>query len=460
MQLQGGTRQEPCDVSAQVQQWEQAGHTDVAMSKGMAWRVMFKQGNMNVRSGKHLYSKVLGKKPWCAVVLGEQQDEWVKLIHEPGYMLISYKGLVMMRPSMVTFQKVARPGSCSDVGRIPITDGGTCHTAALALGLRRPESPNITRGRFDVEGPLDENGCWAFQANSAQGSGTFTLCRSHAGADEKACTRRNKTTMTTTTMIGPPTTTMTRQPSKDPTLFCFMVVTSNSRIEDILTVQLGNQASIFGCEEHLLISYGGELNFQEGETADLPAEGIPTGNAVALEQATHLASVMVQVWDVVFADGRCMSLDWTVKVDPDVVFLPDRLKTHLHPNTSPQGKLLYVLNCDRFPGPPRLLGSLEVVGRRALERYSHGLEKCKGLLPSWQTLHEAKFMQHCLEMLGVGSVVDRDLISDDECWATPCTNLSKTAFRGERNAKGYMRCWEQATEAALASTWHLDVVKH
>jgi hypothetical protein len=419
---------------------------------------MYKQGNMNVRSDKHLYSKVLGKKPWCAVVLGEQQGEWVQLLHEPGYMLISYNGLVMMRPSMVTFQKVPRTGSCSDIGRLPIADGGTCHTAALALGLRRPES---STGRFAVEGPIGEDGCWA---QSERGSGTFTLCMSHAGADEKACaqidaTTTRTTTTTTSTVMGLPTVTMTREPSKDPTLFCFMVVTGNSRIEDLLTVQLGNQASIFGCEEHLVISYGGELNFQEGETAELPAR-IPTGNVTALEQSTHLASVMVQVWDVVFADGRGMSLDWTVKVDPDVVFFPDRLRTHLHPNTTPQGKPLYVLNCDRFPGPPRLLGSLEVMGRRALERYNHGLEKCKGLIPLWQTLDEAKFMQRCLEILGVGSVVDRDLISDSKCWAAPCTNLSKTAFRGEGDPTSYMRCWEQATEAALASTWHLDVVKH
>jgi len=453
-----GRREGPCDVSAPVQQWEQTGHKDVG--KGMAWRVVYKQGNMNVRSAKHLYSKVLGKKQWCEVVLGEQQGEWVKLVHEPGYMLISYRGLVMMRPSMVTFQKVAHNGSCADIDRLPITDGGTCHTAALALGLRRPDVTQGRAGRFDVEGPLDEHGCLAFEDNSVLASGAFTLCRSHAGADEKVCTQHNTTSTTTTTVTGPSTTTVTREPSKDPTLFCFMVVTKNSGIEDILTVQLSNQASIFGCEEHLLISYGGELRFREGETAELPAPGIPAGDAAALEQATHLASVMVQVWEVVFADGRCMSLDWTVKVEPDVVFLPDRLRAYLHPNTSPQGKLLYVLNCDRFPGPPLLLGSLEVVARRALERYSHGLGTCKGLLPSWHTLNEAKFMQHCLELLGVGSMVDSDLISDDECWASPCTNLSKTAFHVERDANSYMRCWEQATEANLAATWDLDFVKH
>jgi len=309
-----------------------------------------------------------------------------------------------------------------------------------------------------VEGPLDAKGCWAFEANSVSDPGRFTLCRSHAGADEKVCTQQNTTITTTSTVTGLPTTTLTREPSKEPTLFCFMVVTGNSRIEDLLTVQLSNEASIFGCEEHLLVSYGGELNFREGETAELPAPGIPADNDAAMEQATQLASVMVQVWDMVFADGRCMSHDWTVKVEPDVVFLPDRLKAHLHPNTSPQGKLLYVLNCDRFPGPPKLLGSLEVVGRRALERYSHGLEKCKRLLPAWQTLNEAEFMQHCLELLGVGSVVDRDLISDDKCWVASCTNLSKTAFRGKRDANSYMRCWEQASEANLAGRWHLDVV--
>jgi len=75
------------------------------------------------------------------------------------------------------------------------------------------------------------------------------------------------------------------------------------------------------------------------------------------------ALLFMHLWDAVNAAGTYKLLDWTVKVDPDAVLLPDRLRYHLKPRT---GQKVFVRNCNAFPASgdfPMMYGSLEVISK-------------------------------------------------------------------------------------------------
>merc|ERR1719221_348044 len=114
--------------------------------------------------------------------------------------------------------------------------------------------------------------------------------------------------------------------------------------------------------------------------------------------------IFLQAWDALKADGRLWAYEWTVKADPDAVLLPDRLRDHLRPITSHEGRCVYILNCNRYAPSFLLYGAVEVYSKKAVGAYFHGEEICKKF--HWQGWGEDYFMQTCLDRLGVGSVGD------------------------------------------------------
>merc|ERR1711860_344804 len=55
--------------------------------------------------------------------------------------------------------------------------------------------------------------------------------------------------------------------------------------------------------------------------------------------------LFTRVWEAVKKDGRYRNNDWTVKISPDTVLLPGRLRVHLKDKTF-HGALQYVINCN------------------------------------------------------------------------------------------------------------------
>lgn len=468
---QGGSTvdagQRPCASMRGMAKWIDGAPASVKTQENRSsyWEVVF-NGSMNIRQSSKLYSRVIGKKQMCSIVAGERHGNWIKLFNEPGFMLVSYEGVVLLRESTVAYQKISR-GKCADVGEFPITSTRTCRAAAVALGLQNASfaaSDDAARAQgcylvLDVHGSLRLVPSLAGTGSSA--SLAQTLCATQADADVESC----RLTMANVTMVPPTTTSRptrsmapdTREPVKRASLFCFSVVTKTSGEEDLLRVQLGNEAGIFSCDESLVLSYGGKLELRKQETAELSVPETAARDPLSLQNATHLAQVVVRAWELVIQDGRFRNHDWTVKVDPDVVFFPERLRRHVEHDTTKLGKKLFLLNCNRFPGPPMLFGSLEVFSRGALDTYTRDRQRCQQMLP-WQTMAEEKFMQGCLQLLGVGSVLDHDLVGDGSCWPASCADLSKVAFHKYQDVNSFTQCWEQANDAALKAEWQMDVV--
>jgi len=100
---------------------------DSAVATG--WKIVCGH-NVNVRMAKITTSGVLESKPKCAILFGKKEGAWIKLQHEPGYMLITR----LLKKTRVTFTKI-RTGTCRDIKQFPVMERSACQTAALVLGL-------------------------------------------------------------------------------------------------------------------------------------------------------------------------------------------------------------------------------------------------------------------------------------------------------------------------------------
>merc|ERR1719242_1602162 len=96
-------------------------------------------------------------------------------------------------------------------------------------------------------------------------------------------------------------------------------------------------------------------------------------------------------------EGAWSQWDWTVKVDVDAVFLPNRLRD--------------------------FLGSLAVVSHNAAGTYMANLDDCKSALnymghakiTNYQPWGEDLFQQRCMDLHGVDKVGAYDLNTDASC---------------------------------------------
>lgn len=203
------------------------------------------------------------------------------------------------------------------------------------------------------------------------------------------------------------------------TLFCFSVVVPGTHQVEVLQEHL-KEGLLSGCDE-----YGVYSNVTNGEL--LNDSSVPGGQAV--EGPISVATgglwgnalntpVFLAVWREILRSGVYQQCDWTVKVDPDTVFLPQRLRSLLqeYPLAGP----LLLLN--KVPGPPDfsgLNGPIEVFSREAIQAYASDPALCEQLvLPGTAYMHEDWYLERCMGLIGVRAVHEPYLLNQngiDEC---------------------------------------------
>jgi len=140
----------------------------------------------------------------------------------------------------------------------------------------------------------------------------------------------------------------------------------------------------------------------------------------------------------VLNDRRFSHWDWTIKVDCDAVFLPDRLvKMVLGPalEGAQDGRGIFLNNCGFG-----LHGPIEVVSRKALLTYEEGYKDC----PS--PPQEDVYLQACMNHLGVKQVNQFTLLSEDHC-RTPNWQKCESehvSFHPFKDIEGYLACQKRA----------------
>merc|ERR1712217_675735 len=78
------------------------------------------------------------------------------------------------------------------------------------------------------------------------------------------------------------------------------------------------------------------------------------------------AKLFMAVWDKVIAGNRFRDYDFTLKVDPDAVLIPWRIRQHMSPHV---GSNAYVVNCNKFPNSPNfpmMFGAVEIFSNQAM----------------------------------------------------------------------------------------------
>lgn len=263
-----------------------------------------------------------------------------------------------------------------------------------------------------------------------------------AVAAKKERLSTNPWTWTSTTTPGPPS------------LFCFSVVRTASYETELVNAQYSQKLSIFACEEYSLFSNGGVFRFGDLATTQVSAAAAGMGEPGRAGTTTDSwlnTMIFMQAWDLVVAGGKWWKHDWTVKIDPDAVFFPDRLRAQIQVYTGGlDAEPLWVGNCDRtwHHSKPhlKLFGSLEVFSRSAIGAYKAFSGRCKKEL-RWKGWGEDMYMQFCMELIGVHAINGTGFLGDQRCRYAPCTDITKVAFHDFKNVQSYFDCWGQSQAA-------------
>lgn len=211
---------------------------------------------------------------------------------------------------------------------------------------------------------------------------------------------------------------------------------------ELITSQLWHGASIFECEWQAVYSSGnfrldakGKHFFTES-IGDMHCEyGGPFNLALN-------SDIFLKAWKKVFSDGLYWKADLTVKVDPDAVFLPVRLKEVLR-KADPEAEV-YFNNCDHG-----LHGPIEALTRGGMKVFNKGVVKCeKDLQKEFSSWGEDVFLRHCFGILKVDRVDEFDLLSEDHCFHEDpvrdgCSS-GKASFHPFKNVSSYYKCLNEA----------------
>lgn len=243
-----------------------------------------------------------------------------------------------------------------------------------------------------------------------------------------------------------------------PRIYCFALMMPGGNETTLMNGQLERNMGIFSCDGCTLFSNISMLlgHFHSRRIPTNVIHGdlkVPTGGQYLTALNTD---VFVKVWHAVVQEGKFKKFDWTIKVDPDTVFFPSRLRDLL--TKPPMSDLLHgPVPCDSCDAELQramylnncqfgLHGPLEVLSRGAVVALVSGLQRCNALrqLP-WG---EAWFLDHCLPQLGVRREHQRALLDEERCGQhpEPC-EAPRVAFHPFKAWNGFQACHEHAKKA-------------
>mmetsp|Transcript_75918 Transcript_75918/g.212838 ORF Transcript_75918/g.212838 Transcript_75918/m.212838 type:complete len:355 (-) Transcript_75918:73-1137(-) len=176
--------------------------------------------------------------------------------------------------------------------------------------------------------------------------GMMTRTKMTAAATTTATATTTTTTWTSTHTTSTHTTsTVSTTTTKLSSIFCYMVVRVKSFEIPLAEVLYEKRASIFSCDAWRVLSNGGPANIRDYKAVVIKQPQVELGNLSKSGTTTSSwlnTMIFMEAWELIFDDGEWWNHDWTVKVDPDAVFFPDRLAKMLVPYAKTGG---YINNC-------------------------------------------------------------------------------------------------------------------
>jgi hypothetical protein len=210
-------------------------------------------------------------------------------------------------------------------------------------------------------------------------------------------------------------------------LYCFMAIMPHSTEGALKEVAKKNNASIYACEEHDVFLSRSSANNQ-WDTA---------------EATLANTNVFIDVWQTMEKTGKYLNHDWTVKVDADCVFLPDRLRSHILMLKPPAYTPVYMKNNGVDPGLGNngFLGAIEVFSKRAVQLYFDNQAGCVKSFagPSG----EDGYFKGCMDALGVCFTSDVNMFHPDYDPGA-CSKGQHVAFHPLKDPKDWQCCLDIA----------------
>jgi len=268
---------------------------------------------------------------------------------------------------------------------------------------------------------------------------------SGVAATEKVATTTaaaTTTKATTTTPAATTTTTIaTTVDDKTGMLYCFALMLPYSYEQSLMELQHQEKASLFACDEFAIYS-NKEIEVVPGVKTSVVKSDLKAKVGGKYRTALN-TDVFIAVWLKVVEDEQYLRSKWTVKVDPDTVFFPDRLRTVLesHPEAS---NGVYINNCKYG-----LHGPLEIFSRNAVKAWYKGLDHCKNHFN--EVCHgpcqygEDWYVDQCLwKVLGVKREDEFGILVEEHCdppdeWEK-CEDTAFAAFHPFKTMAGYYKC--------------------
>lgn len=216
--------------------------------------------------------------------------------------------------------------------------------------------------------------------------------------------------------------------------------------------QLLNGVGIFACDDFTVLTAGSEVHV--GNVSGHVVRSVafdPAAVGVSRDGTAGNTLLFMNAWAALWDLGVWDDYDFTLKVDPDAVLLPSRLRLHLH-NTlksEPRANGTYLKNCNKFPGSPNfpmMYGALEVFSHAAMRNYFNNKWRCETELV-WQPWGEDFYMTKCLNLLGVEGLGNYSLLGDSLCLGAKCGDGIMSAYHPFKNATKWFECWEEAVRS-------------
>jgi hypothetical protein len=216
-----------------------------------------------------------------------------------------------------------------------------------------------------------------------------------------------------------------------PSLFCFAVVRTTGYERDLMKAQHEQGAGIFDCDSFSILT--ADSNATIDHVLSVQFAGAPIVQSV--DNTAGNTELFVHAWKQVIAQGTWKDHAFTVKADPDAVFVPKRLRWHLGPQV---GRNMFIVNCPLWN---MIYGALEVYSFLAIEAWSQRGHSCEA--PA--NFGEDKYMTNCMDFLGVMRVRDDTVLGDKLCNTfTSCDNPDNAAFHPFKDISSWTQCWNQA----------------
>lgn len=206
------------------------------------------------------------------------------------------------------------------------------------------------------------------------------------------------------------------------TLFCFMLIVPWGYEQSLVRWQYAKCKGIFSCDlsdvySNVTIDLGFE-NKIVNHSLEAPIGG---------QWNTRLNTwIFAALWRQVFLDGTFNQASWSVKVDPDAVFLPQRLHdvvSNAAHSKCQHGAGCFSNNCE-YTGS--LHGPIELFSHRAVAVYgAHGAKIClstpqdnwgqkyDSMAAEWQ--QEDVWIRKCMIGLGTVELDDFSLLAESSC---------------------------------------------